>query len=430
MVQRERAVHLPLVVLDPPGRFVVDDQLDALLVGVAGQRREVVVGIGFRERERVAVLDPVAVPAHIPAFDQHAAQPVCGREIDIAFRVRRRGAVFGPGAPRHRADVHAPPDAHILHRLDPARVLNDARRIEVQAEQGRRQIGRAVGQLDGAPRRHERGPPPDLDPVGVGRQRRAQRTRLHAGPAQEHARVVHQVRLVNHDERAAVPRLQRERCLHAVEHAHRRGREQHLGAVEARAVRGDPPGTRVISEREFRELVGDRELAESGLLRKLVAEGDAVVERAECHHEPPARCGCLRDRDAQLAMIVAYPGHFAPRLGPRLIDRAARRIDHPQAVAQRRRPLKGEAETRGQQHGATIPVDAVREPAVPDFDRDPVPAIGGGHAGPVLGRRDARRQRAGDGQGQTSSEMPQPRGHCDSPVRGLAVRHSRSYIAT
>src|SRR2546422_7922579 len=40
--------------------------------------------------------------------------------------------------------------SHVFHRLDPARVLDDARRVEVQAEHGRCQVGRAVGQLNGA----------------------------------------------------------------------------------------------------------------------------------------------------------------------------------------------------------------------------------------------------------------------------------------
>src|SRR5947209_4746007 len=109
VVQREGAVYLPLVVLDPPRRFVVDDQLHALLVSVAGHFREVVVGISSCEREGIPVLDPVAVPADVPALDQYAAQAVRGREIDVALRVSRRGAVLGSRAPGHGADVHAPP---------------------------------------------------------------------------------------------------------------------------------------------------------------------------------------------------------------------------------------------------------------------------------------------------------------------------------
>src|SRR6266700_7429038 len=100
MVQREGAVHLPLVVLDTSRRLVVDDQLDALFVGVACHLREVVVGIRLGERECIAVLYPVAVPADVPAFNQYATESVGGREVDVAFRVRRGRAVLGPGAPR------------------------------------------------------------------------------------------------------------------------------------------------------------------------------------------------------------------------------------------------------------------------------------------------------------------------------------------
>src|SRR5881392_4526785 len=94
MVQREGAVHLPLVVLDAARRFIVDDRLYALLVGVSCHLREVVVGIRLGEREGVAVLYPVAVPADVPAFNQYPTQSVGGREVDVAFRVRRGGAVL------------------------------------------------------------------------------------------------------------------------------------------------------------------------------------------------------------------------------------------------------------------------------------------------------------------------------------------------
>src|SRR5438046_358470 len=128
----------------------------ALLVGVSCHLREVVVGIRLGERECIAVLYPVAVPADVPAFNQDSTQSVGSREVDVAFRVCRGRAVLGPGAPRHRADVHAPPDAHVFHRLDPARVLDDARRVEVQAEHEIGRVGRGVGPLGGGARRCRR----------------------------------------------------------------------------------------------------------------------------------------------------------------------------------------------------------------------------------------------------------------------------------
>ena len=106
---------------------------------------------------------------------------------------------------------------------------------------------------------------------------------------QEHPGVVHQVGLVDHHERAAVLELHGERRLHAVEHAHRAGRVEHLGAVHPGPVGRDPPGPRVVGQGELGELVADLERAQPRLLGQLVAEADAVVEGAHPQGEPPAR---------------------------------------------------------------------------------------------------------------------------------------------
>src|SRR6266581_3290057 len=111
--------------------------------------------------------------------------------------------------------------------------------------------------------------------------------------------------------------------------------------------------------------------------------------------------------------LITHPGDLAPGLGPGLVDRAAGRIDHPQTVTERRRPLKAEAESRGEEDRATIPVDAVREGAVVDLDGDLVPPIGGCDADPLLGRA----QRVREGQRETESRTAHPPEHVDSPVR-------------
>src|SRR3989449_381173 len=170
VVHRERTIDLPFVILNPAGRLVVDDQLHTLGVGVAGQLGQVVVGIALRERERVAVLDPVAVPAHIPSLDQHAADPVRRGKIDVTLRIRGGRPMFRSRAPRHRPDVHPPPDADVLHRLDPVGARDDARRIEIQPDDGRRELCHVVGDLNRAPRRHERRMTAHFDAVGVGRE--------------------------------------------------------------------------------------------------------------------------------------------------------------------------------------------------------------------------------------------------------------------
>ena len=262
------------------------DDPDALFLRVRSQGRQVVVGIGPSEGEGVAVLDPVAVPADVPPFDQHAPEAVGRREIDVALGVLRGGAVLRPGAPGHGVDVHPPPDADVLHRLDPAGVRDAARRIELEAEERGRQVGDAIGHLDGAPWGLERRAAADLDAIGHGGERGPQEPGLGALLPQEHAGVVHQVGLVDHHEGASVLELHGERRLHAVEHAHRSRRVEHLRAVHPGPVRRDPPGPRVVGQVELGQLVADLEPAQPRLLRQLVTEADAVIEGANAERKP------------------------------------------------------------------------------------------------------------------------------------------------
>ena len=307
VVHRKRAVDLPLVILNPARCLVVDDQLHAFGVGVAGQLGEVVVGIALREREGVAVLDPVAVPPHVPSLDEHAADPVGRGKVDVAFGIRSRRAVLRSRAPRHRVDVHAPPDADVLHRLDPVGVGDDAGRIEIQPDHRGREVGHFVGNLNRAPWRHERRMAAHLDAVGVGREVGVQRAAVHARPAQIHFRVVHEVRLVNDNERLAVAHFHRERRLYAVECAHRRRREQLFGAIEPRPVGWDRPRARVIRHGELGQLIHDFEVAERRLRGKLVAERHAVVEGSEGDHELPIRGGGFLDVQPQLVVMITNP---------------------------------------------------------------------------------------------------------------------------
>ena len=71
-------------------------------------------------------------------------EPVRGREIDVAFGIRGRGAVMWTLPPGVDVEVHSPPDAVVLHRPDPARVLNPAGRIELETEERRRQLFDAI----------------------------------------------------------------------------------------------------------------------------------------------------------------------------------------------------------------------------------------------------------------------------------------------
>lgn len=66
-VQGERRIDLAFVVRGVGRGLVVGDQVDALGPGVSGQLDQVVVGVGLAEIEVLAVAEPVAVPADVPA---------------------------------------------------------------------------------------------------------------------------------------------------------------------------------------------------------------------------------------------------------------------------------------------------------------------------------------------------------------------------
>ncbi len=110
------------------------DQPHALLLRVRRERHDIEVRIRLGEAELVALGEPVAIPALVPAFDQHAAETMFRREVDVALRFGRGRAVFRAGAPGLRAEVHAPPDADVLERLHPGHVAELVRLVEIEDE--------------------------------------------------------------------------------------------------------------------------------------------------------------------------------------------------------------------------------------------------------------------------------------------------------
>src|SRR3546814_3636821 len=95
------------------------DQLDALLAPVIRDLLLVEVGRRLCETELVAMAEPIAVPALVPTLDEHAAEAVLRREVDILLRPLGRRAMLGAFGPAPVAADHAPPDADIFHRLEP-----------------------------------------------------------------------------------------------------------------------------------------------------------------------------------------------------------------------------------------------------------------------------------------------------------------------
>ncbi len=85
---------------------------------------------------------------------------------------------------------------------------------------------------------------------------------------------------------------------------------------------GDPPGCTRVGDREFGQLFADIHVAQLRLIRELVAEPDAVVERTEHDGERALRRIFLDQSNAQLVVAVANIAPLAPRLFPRFVDAA------------------------------------------------------------------------------------------------------------
>ena len=88
-----------------------------------------------------------------------------------------------------------PPHAHIFHRLDPRRVLDLARLIQIQNQPRGQHIARVVNDHNRAPWCAARRLHVALTPLGVGREPRLKHHVLII-QIQVHTRVVHQLRLV------------------------------------------------------------------------------------------------------------------------------------------------------------------------------------------------------------------------------------------
>src|SRR5690606_35765390 len=99
--------------------------------------------------------DPVT-PSGVPPFDEHAADVVRGGEVDVALGVLCRCAVTPTlDVPGGSADVHFPPDADVLHRLEPTHVTERVRLVEIEDEFRFDQSAGVRADLDRSPRRLE-----------------------------------------------------------------------------------------------------------------------------------------------------------------------------------------------------------------------------------------------------------------------------------
>ena len=308
----ERMLQLPLVVGDVAARLVVVDHLDAPFARITHDLGHVEIGIGLGEVERLTAAP--ALPALVPSFEQHALDVVGRREVDVALGVLGRGAVAVVHRPALDAQVHAPPDAHVLHRADPARILDLRGFIEVENQRRVDQIDGPVAQLDRPPGGDEAARHAGLRPVGQRRQLR--REGQLAGLAERHLGIVVERRLVDASVHVSDP--ERRGGIGVGQLRERQFAVEQLVGLEAGR---DGPRIAVGREAELGLLGRHRQRIGIGHL-PFVAEPHAVVECPEPQRQPHAPVGTAHF-DGHLVVTVAHRLVLAPRLGPGLVGRGA-----------------------------------------------------------------------------------------------------------
>jgi len=196
LVQRKGRFHLAFIVRRVGRGLVVADQADAPGPGVGGEPDQVVVRIRPAEIEVLAIAEPVAAPAQVPAFHQHAPEVMAGGKIDVAHRIGGGRAMGRAELPGLLAQVHLPPDPDVLHRPDPGHIAQRVGLVEVEDQVGLDQIAGALADLDGAPWGVERRTALDLGEAAAARgQCGPEPAALAAGEV--HARIIHQRRFVD-----------------------------------------------------------------------------------------------------------------------------------------------------------------------------------------------------------------------------------------
>ena len=166
LVQGECVLELGFVVGDAGGCLVVADQSRPPGQGIGGDRFEIEVRIWLREAESSAIVEPVSVPAPVPALDQDAVEPVLGGKVDVALGILGRCTMAGALSPRRPAHVHLPPDPHVLPGMYPCRVGDAVRLVQVENEIRRDEVSRRLSDLNGSPRSLQRGARFHLHAVG------------------------------------------------------------------------------------------------------------------------------------------------------------------------------------------------------------------------------------------------------------------------
>ena len=294
---REGLRHHRLVVRHVAAGLVVTDQLHAAFARMGRHALQVQVGRGRHLVE--AGIGAPAVPARVPAFEQHRVHAGIGRGIDAGQRACGGGAVALTGRPRVRAQVHLPPDAQVGHRADPRWVGDAARFVQVEQEVRGEQARRIGAHQQHAPRGAQRAHALHARAIGPGHQVGA----VHAARVllQRHGRVVHQRGLV-HGQVDALARAHRQRRVHPGGLA--QGRV--LEALLLRVVVGPgPPRLGIQGQGQLAQLLQHHQAVAGRTCGHHAAEGHTLIAHAELHlHATPLVVG-LAHVPAQPAMVVA-----------------------------------------------------------------------------------------------------------------------------
>ena len=208
---------------------MVHNEPDTLFVGILVQRRQVEIGIWRQEVEDEILVFAVPVfPTDIPPLDEQGIETVGSGKIDVAAHILGVGgmATVGRGlgvvgdtlhlgcnilvvghAKPHRREIvgvapavlvgdHLPPNAHILHGVNPGDILDSARLVKVENQARGEHVGGLLAHLHGAPRRMARRLQTTLVIRGVRREPSTE-DKVLVVEVQVHRRVIQHRRLVD-----------------------------------------------------------------------------------------------------------------------------------------------------------------------------------------------------------------------------------------
>ena len=398
----EGTVELAVIMAGRSAGFMMADQGDALGFRIGGKAVGVEILGRLREVHCIAVAEPVAVPADIPALDQHGGDAAGSGEIDVAADIGGGGAMFGAARPAPFALDHVPPDADELARLDPRNIAQLVRLVQVQDHVVHVEAGGIVGDGDGAPGGGEAGVARHLGRACPRRQIGAESVAL--GTGEIHARIIDQRGLMQGD-MSAVGQLHRHHGLGSADRVERGAVVEIFLAVPF--IGGLPPGGAALREGELGQLLGNVGVMEIGLVGQAVAEGDAIIEQAEGHIHLALEIALLAEDQLQLIMMVADRDPFTPGLGPAGVAARLLAVGERQVALDLGRVGEHEAQTGiGDQRLAIALHGVAGAPLAIEADGEGDMAVGRGGPGHHIGARGGGRERQGN---ERKSERGQSR---------------------